>query len=109
MNIFYGLMMEGEFLHMNSTTQWSILWSIALLPPQEMLPPESFFRTTQCNNTASINSEHLFGFAPCIPPLTWDNSINTPHEQTTQGNDNVDDINEDFSALFGIEEFASFI
>ena len=94
---------------MNDTTQWSILWDIGLFPPQEMLPTENFFCVSPYNNTTSANSEHLFGFTPCVPPLRWQNSSSTPHERAIQNDDNLHDISEEFSALFAVEEFASFI
>lgn len=99
-------------MNMNSTSQWSILWNMALLPPQEMLPTESLFCTLPCNNTTSTNSEHLFGFSPCIPPLTWENSSSTSHERDmsdSRSDDNAYDAYEDFSALFAVEEFKPFV
>lgn len=97
---------------MNSTTQWSILWNTALFPPQEMLPPDSLFCTPPCSPTTASNSEHLFGFTPCIPTTTEENSESTPHKPImaeTYSMDNFYDASEDFSALFAIEELASFL
>ena len=97
---------------MNSTTQWSILWSTTLFPPREMLPPESLFCTLPCDNMASTNSAHLFGFAPCVPPLTWEHCGSPSPERDmidTQSQDNFYDTDKDFSAVFAVEEFTSFI
>ncbi len=95
---------------MNSTAQWSILWNTALFPPQEMLPPDSLFCTLPCGTTPATNSEHLFGFAPCVPLVTREDS--SPHERDMteiQRTDNFYDTCEDFSAQFAVEEFTSFI
>lgn len=99
-------------LHMNNTTHWNILWNtVALFPPQEMLPPEDLFCTLSCDNTSTANSEHLFGFAPCIPPLKEkSDSLLQEHDVIEiQSTDTFYGIHEDFSALFAAEEFASFI
>ncbi len=102
-------MMEGWLYSMNSTTQWNILWNIGLFPPQEMLPTENFFCTLPYNNATSANSDHLFGFTPCVPPLTWENNNNTLCEQAIQNDNTSCDAYEDFLASFAVEEFASFI
>ncbi len=101
--------MEGWLYSMNNTVQWNVLWNIGLFPPQEMLPTENFFSALPHNNTASANSDHLFGFTPCVPPLTWENNNNPPCEQAIQIDDTFCDTYKDFSASFPIEEFASFI
>jgi len=97
---------------MKSTAQWNILWNTALFPPQEMLPPDGLFGTLPCDTTTTTNSEHLFGFTPCVPPVFKENSGNVPREQErteTQGIDNFYDTYEDFTALLAVEEFAPFI
>ena len=93
---------------MNSIVQWSILWNTALLPPQEMLPPDSLFCTLPCDTTAASNSDHLFGFTPCVPPLARENSGSTPHERHTTKIQSTDTY-EDFSTSYAAEEFLSFI
>jgi len=95
---------------MNSTAQWSILWNTALFPPQEMLPPDSLFCTLPGDSTAATNSEHLFGFTPCIPLQSKENSESYEHDMTeTRSTDNSYDTYEDFSTSSMVEEFASFI
>jgi hypothetical protein len=85
---------------------------MALFPPQEMLPPESLFCTLPDENVPATNCEHLFGFTPCVFPKSKENSINTSHEQAmteSQYTDNFYATCEDFSTLFPVEEFASFL
>ncbi len=97
-------------LPMNSTAQWSILWNAALFPPQEMLPPDSLFYTLTSNTTAATNSEHLFGFTPCIPLAGKENSGFHEHAMTeTRSTDNFYDAYEAFSPSSMGEEFASFL
>jgi hypothetical protein len=66
-------------LLMNSTMQWNIVWNMALFPPLEMLPPDTLLSASSCN--AATNSEHLFGFAPCILPVPGEQSEGLLHEQ----------------------------
>lgn len=97
---------------MDNTAQWSILWSTALLPPQEMLPTGSIFYAVSANDTAFTNSGHLFGFSPCLPPPLLEREVVPLDEQDeTDRKDNigVDVAHEDFSALFAVEEFASYV
>ena len=108
----YGLMMEGWFYIMNSTTQWNILWNTALFPPQEMLPPDNLFGTHSCASTVAPTGEHLFGFTPCVLPLHQENDESVAHEQAmldTYSTDNSYVTYEDFSALFAVEDLAAFI
>ncbi len=95
---------------MDNTTQWSILWSTALFPPQEMIPPDSIFCNTSHNYTSSTNSEHLFGFSPCIPTPPWESDVISSHEQEATDiaeNDNFCIV--DFSRLITEDEFVAFI
>ncbi len=93
---------------MNSTAQWSILWNAALFPPQEMLPPDSLFCTSSCDTTPTTNSDHLFGFTPCMPLLNQENSGSISQERHMAEIQSTDTC-EDFSTLWMAEEFSSFI
>lgn len=94
-------------LHMDNTTQWSIQWDISLLPPQEMLPTNS---TMPHNDIAYTNSEHLFGFSPCVPALLWEDAVVDEQEVM----DTIDTTSfyqacKDFSVLFTVEELEAFV
>jgi len=94
---------------MDNVTHMSILWDTALLPPQEMLPTNSIFQTTSHNDTACTNSEHLFGFSPCVPALLWEEDAVVDEQETVEIVDTTRLYGacEDFSVLFAMEEFAA--
>ena len=94
---------------MDSTTQWSMSWTMALLPPQEMLPPESLFRTRSYKSTASTNIRQLFGFTPCIPSFCMENSAIVSFEGDmthVQDVDSMYEVYEDFQKVPVVEEHA---
>ncbi len=92
----------------NNTTHWSIAWGTELLPPLPPLRPlQASSRTDTQATTAMI--EHLFGFLPCTPPLPWDSIFTETQLHTIPDSDDHFILNDDFSILFALEEFAALV
>ena len=92
---------------MENTTQWSIQWDISLLPPQEMLQINV---TMPHDDIAYTNSEHLFGFSPCVPPLLWEDAVEDEQEViNTIDATSFCQACKDFSVLFTVEELEAFV
>ncbi len=94
---------------MNSTTQWRIVWDPALLPLQEMLPPESLLPSNVCTNLASTESMYLFGFDTSIPCLVTeeDKRVADTEDTLEEAHNTHSEMEEDFLTLFMIEECIS--
>lgn len=84
---------------MNST-QWNILWSAALLPPQSMLPTESLFKNIP--STVPLTAIHLFGF---FPSPDWENIVFPEQDQQTECSEDMDDC----VASPSMVEFVAFV
>ena len=93
---------------MDDTINWSISWTIDLLPPQEMLPSNTISGNI-VHNIFCIPSEHLFGFSPCVLQLDEDERITIQKVRDTPDGNGLYTRYEDFSALFALEELAAFV
>ncbi len=65
-----------------NTTCWNISWSAALLPPQEMIPPES------APHTSLLTANQLFGF---FPAPDWETIALSEQAQKTSSSEDIDD------------------
>ncbi len=67
-----------------NATQWNISWSAALLPPQEMVPPESIA------SPSSLTANQLFGF---FPAPNWETiALPVQAQQTDDAEDKDDSV-----------------
>ena len=62
-----------------NVTQWNVLWSAALLPPQTMFPTDDIFEDISC--TSPLTAAHLFGF---LPSLDWQTAL-APRQEKQPG------------------------
>ncbi len=93
----------NDVQNVNNTAHWSIAWGVELLPQQAISCIDT--PCTHDTHTAIATLEHLFGFSPCtFAPLLENTGIEAQSDPLPDSDDHFM-INEDFSALFALEEF----